>query len=912
MAVPYLTGHFIYNMWGAPNQDNQSMIRPDRVTPFGGARNYIYFFDESYHLPIKQQRFHGYVLGQVTEQIPNLKYFMWCEKSKWINMADWCKESLVVFQFYTVKGLMIPLNHIWFTLTVENNLVIVIKEDLKLDWDMNSEHITFRTYRNALFNTPQPNQPKEVIDVFYLKVLRSSQRQELNDFYRKYERSPGKIFTYVNGFIVKDPMTASILENDVVEMVYDSTITKVIEMKIRQLPTFQSIKDGIRKYLFTHDKTYKSNLFEYFDDCDFYLSIYNQKTPKIYKGVLLHRNDITNVRQVTNCDFSISTNLVKEMIADHDFIDQQLGEVVIQVYYRKQYAEKVFPFNAHRLHELNKLPFANRIAAMVGLRSNIPEWRADVLENSELMNLVSLDKPICDLERVQEVYGYNAATWYTGKSVHPIKDFYDNGLGGKEMKIPYAFRYLSTVFEYDEKGKLISYKPINNTRYYNVKDKNTKYVEFIGGTGRLYPGHYFGNGTHPYRTYNTPHEVRVYACDENLIYSDWDGEKWRGRGRINTWEDVTDKVMLVKEENTDTVDYSIHAKYAKPSDPEPMYETTNKKFVIRTNKYFLLQELNIDVRKNVLTFTINEDYWDYDNSRDTASPLFFPYGFFDVFLNGHALIENVDFFVDFPVVTIVNKSCIDQSKLSQNIVYRAYGFPEPIQNKEGITYLSGVRTNRQVGYVNNSMLSRNGVWDILDDKNLTIKIGNGIIAKEDLGFSENGTIIPNTRTAELEGKPYEIMDVYSYKRDSYPKNSFEFRKEAEDLDKRISEYMSQFFSDTVFPSNPPIQGLYKIYSPLLSRLIFDLAHNQVKFPKMDSTYQDSELIKYMDFYYREFFDVDPYFHLDEISMKHVTIHPVYKDSITTLSHEKVRFLRNVIRIYYRNEIEISHFIRIGA
>ena len=76
-----------------------------------------------------------------------------------------------------------------------------------------------------------------------------------------------------------------------------------------------------------------------------------------------------------------------------------------------------------------------------------------------------------------------------------------------------------------------------------------------------------------------------------------------------------------------------------------------------------------------------------------------------------------------------------------------YGFPDTKNHttvdKRTITQLTGIlNANRQVGYVNNGMLSKNNRWDILEDKNLLVKVGNGIIAKEDLGFSEDGSVIP--------------------------------------------------------------------------------------------------------------------------------------------------------------------------
>ena len=99
------------------------------------------------------------MLGQVFEPIVNLPFIEYPERSEWVNMAEYCKETNVLFQFYTVKGIMIPLTHIYFTTTVEKNIVIIIREETKIPWDMDKEDITFRTYRNALYTTPGPNNP---------------------------------------------------------------------------------------------------------------------------------------------------------------------------------------------------------------------------------------------------------------------------------------------------------------------------------------------------------------------------------------------------------------------------------------------------------------------------------------------------------------------------------------------------------------------------------------------------------------------------------------------------------------------------------------------------------------------------------------------------------------------------------
>lgn len=119
MSVPYLIGHYLYNLWGAPYQDNQSIVRPKRITPFGGTRNHVKLVTEDYNLPTKHERYHAYMVGQVSEEVFNFHYVDWHDRSHWFNMADHCVEHTIVFQFYTEKGITIPLSHIYYTLTRE-------------------------------------------------------------------------------------------------------------------------------------------------------------------------------------------------------------------------------------------------------------------------------------------------------------------------------------------------------------------------------------------------------------------------------------------------------------------------------------------------------------------------------------------------------------------------------------------------------------------------------------------------------------------------------------------------------------------------------------------------------------------------------------------------------------------------
>lgn len=886
LSTPYLVGHYIYNMWGAPWQDNQTWNKLARVTPFGGARNHVEVFHEDYQLPTKQDRYHAYMVGQVYEDIYNLPLLEWTERSTWIPMNEYCKQTGIVFNFYTQDGINVPLSHVFFTLTVEKNVIFIVKEDLKIQWDMNNSPLYFRTYRNALQRVDQRGLSQEKADVVYVKVKIASDKQKLVEFFNQYNGKPGAMLTYHNGYLVDNTnYLSNVLEGDIVEIIYDSTLIKAIEVKLGELPTFKSKADGIRKYLITHDKSYKDNVLEYLDDCDFYLCAYPKKTPLLFNGLLLHRNHVSNIRQVTNSDYSISTNLVSEyLIAHQDLFDEQIANLTFKVYYRKQFGNKKMPYNANRIHELNRLPYVNRVAALQGLRSNIDEWRADNLENSPLMKLISKPKPICNLEEVQDAYGYNAATYYTGLSVHSHEEFISDGLGGYLVDVPYSYRKLVTVFEYDSEGKLLMWRRLENVNQYPVVNRDTKLVEFVSGIGTRQPEDHYGKLQVVVPEYQ---EHRVFACLKNL---ETHPEKWKDVTATDAWSYITDtdglRNVLIKG----------NAEYSKE-------EYT---FLIRTDKKFLCQDIEVDISRGLLQFTMNHHI--AINGKVSGKRVEVPYGYLDVFLNGSALIEGIDYFVDFPNVVIINKGSINPFSMKQKITYRMMAFPAT-ETINGETILTGIKTNRQVGYVNHYRVSRNKQYEIFEDKNFLIKIGNGIMDKSKVGFSEDNTEMKE-RKEYLEGKPYEIRDVVVPKRFTYPKDTYQFKRESDEVDRKVSNYLNQFIEEEPFSSNPAIIGKYEIFSPLLSKLLHDLEKKQVDFP-MDRFFTNQELINYISTKYSPLFKVDPYYRKESISFKHVVIHPTHRRVVTTLNFHQARFFRRVVEVFYDNAIETSHFIRVS-
>lgn len=915
--VPYIVGHYIYNLWGGPWNDNQAIVRPNRLTPFGGARNDVKILRERYYLPTKQDRYHCYMVGQVANYTFNIMPETdWLDRGYWYNLADYVRDTGIIYTFYTNSGIVIPLTHVYYTVTEEKNLVFIIKEDKTINWDMDNEHVYFRSYKSLLQTTLQTKTKRYTVDVFYKKVKNNLDKNEILIKFREYlgnttNINNGKMYCYVNGVFHSNLINVVLKENDVVEIVYDTSLEKVIELQLSSLNIFQSIKDGIRKYLFSH--SYFSNKFEYYDDIDFYVCIYN-KNNTLLKGVYIHRNDKSNIRQVTNCDYSISVNQIEEYMFTHsDWLDVFIGKVVIRAYYRKQPEVKYTPFVMNRLHELNKLPYRNRVSALLGYRSNVTEWRADVLENSLLMDLVTNDRPICTIEDVRDVYGYNALAYYTGYGLHYRDEFYNDGTNELFVDTPYAIRKYSSIFEYDKEGKLLGWYRHGDFSKYKIHDKNNcYYIEFIAQVGTRQPNDFFSANTTKTKPGSDDNfslgtddlskdgiivdndwEYRVYACDR---YEVQDYTKWR-----DVTDDPTKTMHYIDNDGNTRVKFLL--------------DNSNYDIgMLRTDRDFLVREVNINITNGVLKFRLNQwvdinthaNGMNDTNSYPVERQVLVPYGQMDIFLNGHALVEGVDYFQDFPYIYITNKEFLNKDSVTQKILYRMMSFCNA--DMSPISY-------RYIGYVNNGQLSRNNKFDIKDEKNLLFKIGGGVFAKEVLGFAEDNSVIINKTNENLalllEGRPYEIRDIIVPKRDTYPGDTYIERDKSLEIDKRIEDYLSQFIKDTKFPNNPAINGEYRLFSPVLSNIIDLAINNKLDFNKIHTSYTDQELIEYVENKIGNLFDFDPFFKDDYVNKNNCAIEPYWKDTVQTVSFYQYNFIKRVIRVYYREEIEISHFLNIG-
>ena len=177
-----------------------------------------------------------------------------------------------------------------------------------------------------------------------------------------------------------------------------------------------------------------------------------------------------------------------------------------------------------------------------------------------------------------------------------------------------------------------------------------------------------------------------------------------------------------------------------------------------------------------------------------------------IWMNGHPLIENIDYTVDYPSIYIWNKQFITTTGTNHFVVMA-----------EGLSPTFNSPLNQsELGYIVGGVLGYNGRYNIRDDRNTRIIAGGRLWMPSDIPSSELSATQDASST--LNGFPYCVKHVYQTIKDIVPYASYNGFDAARDLDSRISAYMTQNYTK-VSPIIPNLQDKYRLFSPFLSEIV---------------------------------------------------------------------------------------------
>ncbi len=845
----YLVKNAINNVWCNPRQDNQMILKPARLTLYGGVVRSWRLLWTSFNLPTNIFKYHIYSIGQIHPLLVNL--FPITNTWKLVSESNMMTDTIT--EIYTQKGIRLPVSQIHYIVTEEKSLLFAVRKDSKLNWDFNNEDIYIRLYDNAYFESSRNNNTKIYIEG--RTVTSTSDIIDIQINYLAKSALPGKVYAFVNGYRVKDISLISVAIGDTVEFYHDPSVHATYEFKLNTLQTFDSILDTKRKYLLYTGSGLGDSIY-YQDDVDIYIK--NETTKK---GVYFHKNSADNLRMVTHKDYSISQPVISSFLNQHtDIFD--FSNSVVEVNIRQSgYSRPLIDENS-RIKELYKLNELQIQAAMIGAESTLSNWRVDNLENSDYCKLMRSSFSEVTNTLVKDTYGYNAVVKIAANPVIKTQVFNGQKIG----KLPYKYLTDATVYEFDTNGIYLENHYQAAGEIYNCTSTDAGYLMIIHGTGGDTLDEYYNV---PTVTLDPNYDYRFYSALKDDIFP------------YTRWTDVTGS-----------------GQYAIQGNLLTWLNTATRDVLVRSNKKHISKRFYLDVSGG--SFTFNLTHMQNVDGAMVDAIMQIPMGELKIYLNGKSLVRGLDYHVDFPIVTIVNKEyLVNQNQFQQRIDYVFTGLCS-----SDLSY----STYAEKGFVRNGYLSVDSRFDVRDDKSIYITANGRIYTKDDLNFIEDSHVF--IFNSQLNGKPYCIEDAIVPIKDLTGVDTYEYKALSTEIDQAVSNYLTLKIPQPDIPAVNPIQQYYLLYSPFISKVIFSVLDGAINSQTIKEHYNDDK-VREIVAPYLYLLDMDPIHVNNQPDRNYCIIHPHVLSNIIEVDIYQYKFITRVVNIYGNGLINLSgHLIMV--
>lgn len=611
----FIRDHALKNVWCNQDPDSQFIFEPYRLTPADGVIVNCKVMWRNIALPDNTSYWHVYQIGQVNPTILGL----FNNTGNWTSFADVCNQQKMICDIYTNLGVQLPRMETYYMYNNDKDIIIAVRNNSKIPFDFTKDTVYIRLYTNPYFSSLQADATNDFIKVQGSKCETTQAILDFQNTFNQYKQLPGLVYCFVNGYKIDSINPFNVQVGDIAEFVYDSSVKKVIDFKLSDLNTFQSTLDNKFKYLLHYPGF--SNTIDFLSSIDFFIiDKYNQNQER---GVYYHKNMEDAVRMVTHQDYSVVVayimgyvNILQQKAVPGRIINPQ--NLIIRLHIRYSGYQRSVVFENNRIKELYKLSDTDLVRAMVGMDSTVPNWTAANLENSFYTEIMGSNHNDITRSNVEQAYGYNALSKILGDT--PTPTYTNSNL--QSINVPYGLQNNSTAYEYDSNGVLLEYNYHNTGSIYTANNPDTRLIEMISGKGSKTLNDIFGTNN---ITLLSSSNYRVYVC------------KMLNGVPDNIWKDVT---------GTDS--YIVSSGVLKWADNkiDPLIR-------VRTTYYFLCNDLQLQANTGVIEFSL-------DNLETRAGVtaeyvMQVPMGEIDVFLNGRSLIKNLDYFIQFPKIVIINK-----------------------------------------------------------------------------------------------------------------------------------------------------------------------------------------------------------------------------------------------------------------
>lgn len=854
MPGDVLQRHAYNNVWCTPNQDNQMKYTPARISPLNGHWYEFYHMWRKIELPTARDRYHIYQIGGIHPMLLGLEQRM----GKWIPIPEVMVSQMLIADIYTGTGFQIPRQLVYYLYTEDRNLLMAVRNpDVPIvGWDWEADTMHFRLYSNAYFQSVRSKTATQYINCLSERPM---DRTAAAAFLTKVQSMPfsqGVKYYFVNGRFTNNITLATIDNGDYIDCIYDSSIKRVVDFPVSSLKEYNSTLDSLRKYLLHYSAA--SSVIDYQDDIDLFLW---RTADNRTRGTYIHKLDERTLRMVTHKDYAIPLTKLEAIISTSPFI-QSGDKLYIRMHIRNSGYNRPLVKEVNRIHELYKLTDARVSSAMLGINSNVIEWRAETLEAAMYTAIMRAPQNTISRKMVQDAYGYHAISQIIGDTPVKTYKFSNQTLA----KVPMGLQARATCYEYDAEGKLLGWYPHSNGDTYPCANATAKTVEMLYG---------FGGKDLDIRdevltgALEIANNYRYYWCNKSSGIPDY------------KWQNATTGIVQVTD-----VDFK-------------WVGSAQRYTRVISNKNHLVYEFNYQANDGLIVFNLVRN----KNGVDVA--LEHPLGELDIFLNRKTLIEGLDYVVDFPRVYITNKSHLVNGGVGpQNVVVRAKGFAtEDFQ----------FRQLEETGFIVHDTVSYNFVYNVRDDHVIRVNIGGNLYHRDDVKFAEAG-VVPKPIAAN-NGKPYGIRNIvvpmnnYIVGEQGVTDVTYKLLGEAEATDKRVSDYLTLYKPQDKPTDLSYIPDKYAIISPFFTKILMDLKDGILWDDRFTEHYGNAfveELCKP----YEYLLGIDPIGGDDRYDDRYVVIHPHPYSNYVSIGIYQHKFLRFVQSIYGGGKVDIANHVNI--
>lgn len=847
------------NVWSVPDPFNQVIFKPSRITSNGGAIRTARIGWNNVTLP-GTGAWHVYQVGQIHPLMLNL----YSTDGVWQLVSDSCNAAKTIVNIYTEKGLELPRARSYFMRTTDRNLVFAVEINPKISADLNTEALFVRIYRNIYFQGSQSAVFNVAGGIMLSNNTITALQAEIETI-RSDVNYRGGLYCFVNGVKREAINIITTKPGDVAEYVYDSSIYKVVDIPLSSIQSFTSTLDNKSKWLLHYDSGWDGTI-DHCSDIDVYLVDTVAK-----KGCYVHKNAADTLRMVTFKDYSIVASYVRGYYPS--FYDAATGSLnlnnlFIRLHIRYSGHEAVPTGDCYKTPYILKLPLDQQLGAMVGANASLDTWQAANLEASAYNQLMLQNRAAISVPLVEQAYGYNAINRAFGKNIVDVQTIGQT----KFANVPAGFQVGATAYEYNSAGLLLgNYAVSTNVPSYTCHNNQAATVEFIQGEATTSLDIQGGNTT------------LTFVPGLSYRYYDKGTTNVSGRPILNSYySDVTGNNAHYTVNSSNQITWvPVHYR-AGGSFLHPTYRDDVFGIVLSDKKHYFNQA-SLNPVDGVLYYSI-------------PATVAVELGEYDFWLNGHPLVEGVDYIFKYPAVMIFSKAYLSPAGQASVLTVRGKGFKDPSGNN---------RRRAETGFVFDGALSANNQFDLHENMSLRVVCAGSLITGSKQAFIEQ--VSSGTLT---NGAPYEIRQVVNPLAGIVVSDPYLLSDQDYAVQQKVSNFLSLNVPQVTASPINPIVNKYQLYSPFICKIIYALLNNNISSGVYGTQYSD-DVVRTTVSSYTYLLDYDPIKDGNTPDLEYVVIHPHWLETTITLSADQYRFLSNVVRIYAKDKVVLSTLVSIG-